>query len=84
MNTEPIHIAESEAKEIGPRQFETDHGLDSHFVLQMQTSPKTDQIQRGTEVIYKGMRYKIARKGDIGTPGEMVELALLVLGPIQY
>jgi predicted RecA/RadA family phage recombinase len=67
MNSEVINIEESEAKVIGPRNAQTGSGDSSRLVILMPPSNKTEQIQQGAEVTYKGQQFTVATKGVTGT-----------------
>lgn len=76
-----VAIEESETTEIGPRNTRTSGREASYLYLLIIPSPKTDQIEQGTEVVYKGTRFKVAQKAATGTPGEPIEFALITLKP---
>lgn len=79
MNSEVINIEASEAKVIGPRNAQSNGGDSSRLFILMTPSAKTDQIQQGAEVTYKGQQFKVASRGVTGTPGEPIEFELVSL-----
>jgi hypothetical protein len=63
MNSEPIHIEESEAKVLNP------HDRSDSLYIEMRPSPKADRIRQEGLVIYKGEHYAVSTKGETGDAG---------------
>ena len=77
MNDEPINIEEAEATVAGPR------GDSDYLYLLMAPSPKTDGIRQDGLVSFRGVLYTVRTKGETGTPGEPVQLALLKVDRVE-
>lgn len=71
MNNEPVEIEESDVAGVSPR------GDSEYLYLLVVPSPKTDGIRQGDPVTFRGTIYTVKTKGEVGTPGEPVEFALL-------
>lgn len=71
MSDKPINLEESEVTVAGPRDGS------AYLYLLVEPSAKADGIRQDGLVTFRGALYAVRTKGETGTPGEPVQLALL-------
>ena len=66
MSDEPIHIEESEVNALDQHTPPWEEGLLHWEFIQMQRSAKTDQMQAGSKVLYKGRIFAVTKREELG------------------
>ena len=81
MSDEPIRIEESEVNDPGPQMLPWQEGLNHWEFIRMPRSAKTDQMQVGSKVLYKGLIFEVREREELDGGGT---IKFNLWGPLPF